>query len=44
MYITKSSPNNYPRGTPPVMVDMFEVKPLIKTHCFRSVKHDSNHL
>ena len=27
-----------------VMVDIFELKPLIKTDCFRSVKYDSNHL
>ena len=44
MYITKSSPNTYPRGTPKVMADLFELKPLIKTHCLRLVKYDSNHL
>ena len=37
MYITESSPNSDHRGTPPVMVDIFELKPLIETHFFRSV-------
>ena len=37
-------PNTDPWGTPLVMVDIFELKPLIETNCFRSIKYDSNHL
>ena len=29
---------------PLVMVGIFELKPLIETNCFRSVKYVSNHL
>ena len=45
MYVRKSNgPNTDPWGTPLVMVDIFELKPLIETNCFRSVKYDSYHL
>ena len=32
------------RETLPAMVDIFELKPLIETDCFQSVKYDLNHL
>ena len=45
MYITKSNgPNTDACGTPLVMVDIFELKHLIETNCFLSVKYDSNYL
>ena len=45
MYIRKSNGSNTdPWGTPLVMVDVSELKPLIETNCFWSVKYDSNHL
>ena len=44
MYIRKSNgPNTDPWETPLEMVDIFELKPLIETNCFWSVKYDSNH-
>ena len=32
------------RETLQAMVDIFELKPLIETDCFQSVKYDLNHL
>ena len=44
MYIRKTSePNTDPGGIPLIMVETFELKLLIKTDCFRSVKYDLNH-
>ena len=39
-----NGPNTDPWGTPLVMADMFKLKPLIETNCFRSVKYISNSL
>ena len=45
MYFRKSSgPNADPFETPIVIVDIFELKPLMKADCLQSVKQDSNHL
>ena len=45
IYIKKSnSSNTDPWGTPKIRVDISELKPLIETDCFRSVKYDSNYL
>ena len=40
-YVRKSNgPNTDRWGTPLVMVDIFELKQLIETNCFWSVKYD----
>ena len=45
MYINKSNGfSTDPWGTPKVTADISELKPLIETDCFRSVKYDSNYL
>ena len=45
MYIKKSNGSSTdPWGTLKVRVDISELKPLIGTDCFRSVKYDSNYL
>ena len=45
MYIRKRiGSNTDPRGTPLVMVNIFQLKPLIDADCFHSVKYDSNNL
>ena len=45
MYIEKSDGSSTDTwGTPKVTVDISELKPLIETDCFRSVKYDSNYL
>ena len=45
MYIRKSNgPNTGSWETPLVVVDIFELKSLIETNCFWSVKYDPNHL
>ena len=45
MYIRKSNDSNTdPSGTPQVIVDIYELKPLNQADCFPSVKYDSNHL
>ena len=45
MYIKESNGSSTdPSGTPKVTVDISELKPLIETDCFRSVKYDSNYL
>ena len=43
-HIRKSNGCNIEWGTPLVMVDIFELKPFIKTDCLRSVKYDPDDL
>ena len=44
MYNRSNGSNTDPWGTPKVTVDISELKPLIGTDCFWSVKYDSNYL
>ena len=45
MYIRKSKdPKTDPCGTPHVILEVLDSKPLIDTNCLRFAKYDSNHL
>ena len=45
MYIRKSEgPKTDPCGTPHVILEVLDSKPLIDTNCLRFVKYDSNYL
>ena len=45
MYIRKSnSCKTGPSGTPHVILEVLDAKPLIDTNCLRFAKYDSNHL